>query len=144
MQEIKESDEAFGLHQTLDIYRCDEKTLNSEANVLSFLSVVPDKIGMTIIDKPRVKRCAAVSDKDKGGISGSVMIAESHVYIHTFPAIRFASIDVYSCKPFDSHKVKELVGVFFRAKVFEEQVFKRANLFGKYCRPLINEAVKMV
>jgi len=36
--------------------------------------------------------------KDPGGWSGFVIIAESHISIHTFPARRFVSIDVYTCK----------------------------------------------
>lgn len=36
--------------------------------------------------------------RDPGGWSGVVVIMESHISIHTFPARRFASIDVYSCR----------------------------------------------
>ncbi len=36
--------------------------------------------------------------KDPGGISGFVMIAESHFSLHTFPARRFVTLDIYTCQ----------------------------------------------
>ena len=36
--------------------------------------------------------------KDPGGFSGFVMIIESHISIHTFPARGFVSADVYTCQ----------------------------------------------
>lgn len=33
------------------------------------------------------------------GLSGVVVIAESHVAIHTWPEHRFAAVDVFSCSP---------------------------------------------
>ena len=35
--------------------------------------------------------------KDPGGLSGFVMIAESHISFHTFPARGFVTIDLYTC-----------------------------------------------
>ena len=36
--------------------------------------------------------------KDGGGLSGFVIVAESHISFHTFPNRGFVSIDVYSCQ----------------------------------------------
>ncbi|BCU77042.1 adenosylmethionine decarboxylase [Luteolibacter sp. LG18] len=33
------------------------------------------------------------------GLSGVVVIAESHVAIHTWPEHRFAAVDIFSCSP---------------------------------------------
>lgn len=38
------------------------------------------------------------NSKDPGGLSGFVMIAESHISFHTFPNRGFVTIDVYTCK----------------------------------------------
>jgi len=33
------------------------------------------------------------------GVSGVIVIAESHLAIHTWPEFNFASIDIYTCGP---------------------------------------------
>ena len=35
------------------------------------------------------------------GVSGFVLIAESHISIHTFPDRGYVNIDIFSCKEFD-------------------------------------------
>ena len=35
------------------------------------------------------------------GVSGAVIIAESHLAIHTWPEHRFAAVDFFSCGPVD-------------------------------------------
>jgi S-adenosylmethionine decarboxylase len=92
--------ETFGMHLMLDGYECDRSKLESEEFIYRFLDEFPDDIGMTKIMRPSVLK---YSDGDLGecGISGFVLIAESHVSIHTFPASRYVSIDIFSCKAFD-------------------------------------------
>lgn len=57
-------------------------------------------MGMKKLMPPYVVRAAANRKKDPGGYSGFVMIQESHISVHTFPARRFISVDVYSCRKF--------------------------------------------
>ena len=126
----------FGIHQTLDVYYCNPKKLNSEETVRSFLQFLPDKISMKKIIKPVTKRCPAVSEKDGGGISGFVMIATSHISIHTFPDRGYASIDVYSCNAFDTEMVKNYVKHIFDAQRFEENIIIRGQEFEAHARLL--------
>ena len=88
----------FGEHLTIDGYRGNPDKLNDKALILKCLNELPDFVEMKKIASPQVY---AVSDnylKDPGGWSGFVVVAESHVSIHTFPRRRFVSIDVYTCK----------------------------------------------
>lgn len=43
------------------------------------------------------------------GYSTLVMIAESHLSLHTFPEDKFITFDCYSCKYFDHNKVLEVL-----------------------------------
>ena len=43
------------------------------------------------------------------GYSTFVMIAESHLSIHTFPELNYLSFDCYSCKYFDTFLVEEII-----------------------------------
>ena len=92
--------ETFGVHLMLDGYGCDRNKLESEDFVYRFLDEFPDDIGMTKIMQPSVLKYGGVG-LDDSGISGFVLIAESHVSIHTFPATGYVSIDIFSCKSFD-------------------------------------------
>jgi S-adenosylmethionine decarboxylase len=40
-----------------------------------------------------------------GGVSGVVVLAESHISIHTWPERGFAALDVFMCGACDPHKV---------------------------------------
>ncbi len=124
-------EETFGLHQTLDCYKCDEKAIDDLENVSRFLNELVSSIGMRKMLEPIVMYAPPVTEKDGGGVSGFVMINESHISIHTFPNRRFITMDVYSCKKFDTEKVKEIVTKFFGAAVFEENLISRGKKFRK-------------
>ena len=88
----------FGEHLTLDGYRGDFAKLNSRAVVLRCLKELPEKLDMHALAAPRVYYAPSNDKKDPGGWTGIVVIAESHISIHTFPARGFVSIDVYTCR----------------------------------------------
>src|SRR3989338_3590114 len=88
----------FGEHFTLDGYGGDEGKLNDEALVLNCLNELPEKLGMKKLGEPVVYLALENDEKDPGGCSGFVVIAESHISIHTFPKRGFVSADVYTCK----------------------------------------------
>ena len=41
---------------------------------------------------------------EDAGVSGFVIIAESHISIHTFPKRNYVNIDIFSCKSFDNDR----------------------------------------
>ena len=88
----------FGEHLTLDGYGGDFDKLNNKEIVLYCLKDLPNMLGMHILAGPEVYKASGNGKKDPGGWSGFVVIAESHISIHTFPARNFVSIDVYTCK----------------------------------------------
>ena len=89
----------FGEHITIDGYGGNFEKLNSKDLVLSCLNELPKMIGMKKLAEPQVYFAPSNDEKDPGGWSGFVVIAESHISIHTFPKRGFVSIDVYTCKP---------------------------------------------
>ena len=65
-----------------------------------FLDEYPANLGMTKITEPEVLEYHGPNPADNG-ISGFVIIAESHISVHTFPHRDYVNIDVFSCKSFD-------------------------------------------
>lgn len=53
---------------------------------------------MKKLSEPEIYFAEGNGGKDPGGWSGFVVIAESHISIHTFPGRQFVSADVYTCK----------------------------------------------
>jgi len=64
------------------------------------LTGCPGRLGMTRITEPKVLHYDAPKVEDSG-VSGFVIIAESHISIHTFPHRDYVNIDIFSCRPFD-------------------------------------------
>jgi len=91
--------------------------LESEELLYQLLDDYPAQIGMTKVAPPRVFRFVGSKPED-WGISGFVLIAESHISIHTFPERRYVNIDIFSCKDFDSEQaIKDLQAKFELTKL---------------------------
>jgi S-adenosylmethionine decarboxylase len=88
----------FGEHVTLDGYEGDYDLLNNKEYVLDCLNTLPAQLKMHKLAEPEIYHADDNGQNDPGGWSGFVVIAESHISIHTFPARRFVSADVYTCK----------------------------------------------
>ena len=89
------------MHLAIDGYGADPEKLKDEDLISRFLDEYPSSIGMTKIIPPQVYNYHGKTPED-WGISGFVLIAESHISVHTFPARRHVNIDIFSCKDFDT------------------------------------------
>lgn len=87
----------FGEHFMLDGYMGDATKLNDKNLVLKCLIELPELLDMHRLSEPEIYFAASNNINDPGGWSGFVVIMESHISIHTFPARRFVSIDAYTC-----------------------------------------------
>ena len=68
--------------------------------------------------------------KDPGGWSGFVVIEESHISIHTFPARGFLSADVYTCKNgMDTNFILEYFKSAFDLHDLEHNFIKRGTRY---------------
>lgn len=94
--------EAYGPHLVLDGYEADPTRLADLECIYDFLDRAPEVIGMTKIMPPYVFKFSPLPPHppEDAGISGFVIIAESHISIHTYPERSFLSADVFACKAF--------------------------------------------
>ena len=88
----------------IDGYKADHEVLISEMSVTSLLDTLPGWLGLTKISEPMVKTYHGPVAED-WGVSGFVMIAESHIAVHTYPERGAVFIDVFSCRDFDADDV---------------------------------------
>ena len=117
----------------LDGYGCDRERLENLSLIYNFLSEYPARIEMTKIMPPYVFRYEAKNQED-WGISGFVLIAESHISIHTFPEKNYLSLDIFSCKEFDSKRAIAHVSEMFGVQKSEVKLTDRGLEFPKDVR----------
>ncbi len=91
------------MHLVIDGYGGDIDKMWDEDLVREFLYEYPESLDMTRITEPNVLRYDAPKSEDSG-VSGFVIIAESHISIHTFPRKDYINIDIFSCQPFDHER----------------------------------------
>lgn len=110
-----ENQDCFGPHLTLDLKNCNPEKLKDFDLVFDILNKLPEEIGMTKITQPYVFKYSGLVPEDKG-ITGFVVIAESHISIHTFEHKDYVFIDLFSCKPFNYKKAEEYLIKAFESK----------------------------
>ncbi len=116
----------FGTHLMLDGYHGYREYLDSEPLLRALLNELVVALKMHMISEPVVSRVGPNNKKDPGGLSAFVMIAESHISIHTFPNRGFVSADIYTCSnELDEVLVKERLTHAFDLTLTDVQVVKR-------------------
>jgi len=120
----------FGPHLTMDMYGCNKKKLKDVNFVSTFLDELPSMIGMTKIMPPYTFSYSGLKPED-WGVSGIVLIAESHISMHTFPEKNYVSLDIFSCKDFDVEAAVDIIASKFEAKTYEKNFLMRGRHFPK-------------
>jgi S-adenosylmethionine decarboxylase len=130
---LKKPEIGFGLHLTLDGYGCSQERLANLDLIYEFLEHCPDLIHMTKIMPPYVFKYHGKVPED-WGVSGFVLIAESHISIHTFPDRAYLSLDIFSCKDFDHQQAVDYVTELFGITRHERNLLDRGLEFPKNAR----------
>jgi S-adenosylmethionine decarboxylase len=112
------------MHLTIDGFGGDRELLSNEALVRSLLDRLPGEIQMTKIAPPFVYRYVGEKPED-WGVSGFVLIAESHIAIHTFPERGYVWVDVFSCKAFEGDAAVDSVSHAFALSATKVQTLER-------------------
>jgi S-adenosylmethionine decarboxylase len=81
---------ALGRHLLLELFDCDLDAINNLQGVKQTLVEAARRAQATIVD-------VVFHEFNPFGISGVVVIAESHLSIHTWPEYRYAAVDIFSC-----------------------------------------------
>ncbi|MDP3947931.1 MAG: adenosylmethionine decarboxylase [bacterium] len=121
----KEPYRVFGKHLTIDAYGISRKKLESHKGVFDLLNDLPAKLGMRKLTIPYVVFCEEDDKKGDWGLSGFVMIYESHISCHTWPELGYVSMDVYSCRDFDEKKTIALLKRHWGCREMKTEVIMR-------------------
>lgn len=80
----------LGQHVLAEFFECDPNVLNNVSLVEKLMIEAALECGATIVQK-----CFHMFNPY--GVSGVVIIAESHLAIHTWPELGYAAVDLFTC-----------------------------------------------
>lgn len=81
---------SLGQHILADFYECGELILGDLRTIQRIMHAAAERAGATIVSEDFHRF-------SPWGISGAVIIQESHLTIHTWPEYRYAAIDLFTC-----------------------------------------------
>jgi len=85
-----ETSQPVGKHCILELYNCDAGKLNDECFIRTTMASAAREAGATVLH--------LISHHfQPQGVTGLVLLAESHLSIHTWPESGYAAVDVFTC-----------------------------------------------
>jgi len=81
---------ALGYHMLMEIKDCNREKLNDVKEIERILVKAAGEAGATVVEK-------AFHQFNPHGVSGVVIIAESHLFVHTWPEYGYAAVDIFTC-----------------------------------------------
>ena len=118
----------FGPHVTIDLKGCPKEILSDYNLHFNYLKMLPELIEMTPITQPYVFPYSGLVPEDKG-ITGILIIAESHLSIHSFEEKGYSFVDIFSCKEFNVEKAIKITLDIFKPIDYEVNVVERGKDF---------------
>ncbi len=113
---------ALGRHVLLELYHCGAGLLDTTDDIEQKLTKAAELGRATIIE-------TAFHHFSPYGVSGIVVIAESHISIHTWPEHDYAAIDIFTCdRAMDIEAMLNYLIKAFNAGEHELKRFSRGEL----------------
>ena len=81
---------ALAKHLLLELKDCDREVLNDLGFLKGLLLAAASEAGATVLGE-------SFHQFNPHGVSGVVIIAESHLFIHTWPECGYAAVDIFTC-----------------------------------------------
>lgn len=120
--EPRTATKALGRHLLLELYECPARILNNTELIQGIMVDVANAVHATIID-------TSFHHFSPFGVSGVVLIAESHFTIHTWPEYGYAAVDIFTCDEELNHeKSKALLIERFGAKRHQSKFILRGEI----------------
>ena len=116
--------ETLGRHILVEYYNCDEDILRDPKLIENFMNDSALNAKATIVD-------SVFHHFNPWGVSGAVIIAESHLTIHTWPEYGYAAADFFTCGDIDPWKSFELLEELLKAERSESTEIPIIQNFSK-------------
>lgn len=111
----------IGIHATWDVYNCNAEKLSYVPYIKESLHTITATLNLEELNE-------AFKQFEPIGVTGFILLAESHISIHTWPEHNYAAVDVFSCKEFDANVVTALLKKLFESNKIELNKLNRGSL----------------
>jgi S-adenosylmethionine decarboxylase len=109
----------LGRHLIVEYTGCDRSTLDNMALIEEYLKDAARRSGATIVR-------SVMHRYNPQGISGMIVIAESHLSIHTWPEYGYAAVDFFTCgNSVDPYKAHHYMQKKLKAKMADVRDLNR-------------------
>src|SRR3990167_1610113 len=109
---------ALGRHILVEFLNCKADVLNDVAAIENAMVEAAQIAGATVIN-------STFHHFSPYGVSGVVVIQESHLAIHTWPEYRYAAVDLFTCGEMDAWISFDYLKECFGAKNYSALEMKR-------------------
>ena len=80
----------LGRHILVEYYDCDEELLKDHKLIEEYMVETAKEMKATVVE-------SVFHHFNPWGVSGAVVISESHLTIHTWPEFGYAAVDLFTC-----------------------------------------------
>lgn len=102
----------WGYHMLINCQACDIKQITNKQVLTYFIKDLVDSIKMVAYGEPIIEHFAT-HDTDKAGYSVVQLIETSSITCHFVDKNGDGYIDVFSCMPYDEHRVLDVINKHF-------------------------------
>lgn len=100
----------LGKQVMVELYGCNKDKLNDQSFICDSMTEAAKRAKATIVQK-------YFHEFSPYGISGTIVIAESHINIHTWPEHDYAAVDIFTC----GEELQPLAAAEYLKSVFEAE-----------------------
>lgn len=125
----------YGRHLLVEYYDCDHNILDN-LEAIEALFIAAAKAADATIVQSTFHRFAPQ------GVSGVVVIEESHLSIHTWPEYGYAAVDFYTCGASEPDKAHPVLLEGLNSKRYEMLVVNRGVLPPRQCLKVVHQESK--
>lgn len=114
------------VHLMLELYGCDRHILSDESLVRGVLEEYPARVDMETVSPVHLYQIETSNPLD-AGLSGFVVIAQSHISLHAWPEYGEVDIDICSCKEFSQEDAISFAKEMFQTNDVEAHFVVRGT-----------------
>ncbi len=111
--------QALGTHILLELNNCPEDLLVQQERLENVLTTSAKEAGATVVK-------SVFHQFSPHGLSGVVVIAESHITAHTWPEHNYAAVDIFTCgDPHIAQRIQDQITTRFSPATHTTQTITR-------------------
>ncbi|MCH7850716.1 MAG: adenosylmethionine decarboxylase [Nanoarchaeota archaeon] len=114
----------LGNHLIIDGYSSSKEILADEDFIRNFIRKLVSQVEMTPISKPLIVKYNS-KDPHQNGVTGTIILAESNITIHTYPHYNFFCLDLFSCSEFKIDKTIDYLISELKITKYKKKLIKR-------------------